>query len=665
MNTSSAACACCSDEPAGFITGRKAKVSETRIPWGRLAAAAAFAALSETFEFLGEWLANPLRSSWPSLGLDGVGAVEWLPLVFAVVAILAAGLSTYKRGWIALKKRELNMDALMSVAVTGAALIGRYPEAAMVMVLFTLAEAIEEKALDRARKAVQSLLAFAPEQATVRQADGSWLETEVGQVTIGSLVRVRPGERVALDGVIVRGQSAVNQSPITGESLPAEKTIGDPVYAGTINESGSFEFEVTAGAGHTTLARIIQAMEEAQGTRAPIQRFVDRFAACYTPAVLIMAVLTSFIPPLFMHWTWSASIYAALVLLVISCPCALVISTPVTIVSGLARAARGGILIKGGIFLEQGRLLVWLALDKTGTVTHGKPRWTDFAVVGGFDGNEAFSLAAGLAARSDHPVSKAIAQAADEKGLLPAAVDEFAALPGQGVSGLINGQKWLLGNRRLFEERRGLSPALEEQIVTLERQGKSVVVLIGENGPRALFAVADTVKESSLAAVRDLKRLGLKIIMLTGDNEHAARVIAGQAGVDSFKSNLLPEDKLAVVEELAKSGKVGMVGDGINDAPALARADIGFAMAANGTDTAIEAADVTLMDDDLLKIPRFIRLSKAVHSILVQNMALALGLKAVFLGLAFRGQATMWMAVFADVGVCLLVVANALRVLRK
>ncbi len=491
------------------------------------------------------------------------------------------------------------------------------------------------------------------------------MEMDIRQVTVGSRVRVRPGEKVALDGVIVQGQSAVNQAPITGESLPVEKTVGDTVYAGTINESGSFEFTTTAASTDSTLARIIHAVEEAQGSRAPMQRFVDQFSKYYTPAVFLTAILTALIPPLFMGGLWAESVYTGLVILVIGCPCALVISTPVSIVSGMAAATKHGILIKGGMFLEQGRLLKWIALDKTGTITHGKPRLTDFVELGNSGAATIIALASSLAARSDHPVSKAIAEAAAEKNITLLDVDDFTALPGQGVQGIIGGQKWHLGSHRLVEELNKCSPELESKIFALEKQGKTVVALVGERGVQGLFAVADTLKDSSLEAIGQLKKLGIKTMMLTGDNEHTARVIAAQVGVDEFRGELLPEDKLAAVAELAKSGKVGMVGDGINDAPALAKADIGFAMAGNGTDTAIETADVALMDDDLRKIPRFISLSKSTYAILVQNISLALSVKALFLALTFMGQATMWMAVFADVGTAIIVVANGLRAIRK
>lgn len=639
---------------------------ESAIPWGKLALAGLFAALSEGFELVTEWGLSPFGLNMPGWRIQGVAPLEYAPLLFALLAILFGGLTTYRKGWIAIRNLNLNINALMSAAVTGAALIGQYPEAAMVMVLFNLSEAIEARALDKARKAIRNLLALAPETATVLQPDGVWLVSDIRKIPVGSRVRVRPGEKVALDGVIVEGGSAINQAPITGESLPVEKTVGDSVYAGTINESGSFEFEVTATATDSTLARIIHAVEQAQTSRAPIQRFVDRFAMYYTPAVFFAAVLTALVPPMFMGGVWTESIYTALVLLVIGCPCALVISTPVSIVSGMAAATRYGILIKGGIFLEQGRLLRRLAIDKTGTITHGKPRQTDFIPLSDIGSERIIALAASLASRSDHPVSRAIAEKAEENGIRPFKVDSFTAIPGQGVSGFINERLWRLGNHKVVEALGQCTPVVEERIFALEETGKTVVALVDDSSVHALFAVADTLKESSIEAIAELKTLGVKTIMLTGDNRHTAKVIAAAVGVDDFKADLLPEDKLQVIEQLTnEDGKVGMVGDGINDAPALAKADIGFAMAGAGTDTAIETADVALMDDDLKKIPRFIRLSRSTHAILAQNISLALGVKAIFFTLAFTGQATMWMAVFADVGTALLVVANGLRAMRK
>ena len=590
---------------------------------------------------------------------------HWSVVVLALVAVFTGGLSTYKKGWIALKNRNLNMNALMSIAVTGAMLIGHWPEAAMVMVLFALAEVIEAKLLDRARNAIRGLLDLTPEQATVQQADGTWREVGAKQITIGARVRVKPGERIALDGEVLEGRSAVNQAPITGESLPVEKSPGDSVFAGTINESGSFEYRVTALANNSTLARIIHAVEAAQGSRAPTQRFVDQFARWYTPVVFGVAIAVALLPPLFMGAAWLDWIYRALVLLVVACPCALVISTPVSIVSGLAAAARHGILIKGGVYLEEGRKLRWLALDKTGTITHGKPAQTDFVTWGNALASDSRSIAASLAARSDHPVSKAVAQAAQTDGVALLDVAEFNALPGRGVQGQINGATYHLGNHRMLEELGQCTPELEQRIAALETAGKTVVMLVGAKGVHGLFAVADTIKDSSKRAIAELHALGINTVMLTGDNPHTAQAIAAQAGIDRAQGNQLPDDKLREVEQLSRNGKVGMVGDGINDAPALARADIGFAMGAAGTDTAIETADVALMDDDLRKIPTFVRLSRATAQVLMQNIVLALGIKAVFLVLTFTGHATMWMAVFADMGASLLVVGNGLRLLRR
>jgi Cd2+/Zn2+-exporting ATPase len=592
---------------------------------------------------------------------DWLGYTAWLSAALALVAVALCGLGTYKKGWVSIKSGSLNINALMSIAVTGAIVIGHWSEAAMVMVLFTLAELIEARSLDRARNAIAGLMSLAPDTTTVQQADGSWQEIAAANVAVGSMVRVKPGERIGLDGEIVRGSSTVDQAPITGESLPVEKSRGDAVFAGTINQAGSLEYRVTAAASHSTLARIIHAVEAAQGVKAPTQRFVDRFAQIYTPAVLAIAALIAVVPPLLLGEAWGEWVYKALVLLVIACPCALVISTPVSIVSGLAAAARKGILVKGGVYLEQGRKLKWLALDKTGTLTHGKPVQTDFAVLGNRLPENGQVLASSLAAHSDHPVSQAIARAAAEQGITTQTVHEFTALAGRGVQGEIDGVHYVLGNHRLIHERGLCSAELENRLAALEREGKTVVLLADEVQVLALFAVADTVKESSREAIAQLHQLGINTVMLSGDNPHTAAAIAAQVGIDRAYGDQLPQDKLAAVEKLAAEGAVGMVGDGINDAPALARADIGFAMGAMGTDTAIETADVALMDDDLRKIPAFVRLSQATHAVLVQNIVLALAIKAVFLALTIAGLGTMWMAVFADVGASLLVVGNGTK----
>ncbi len=624
---------------------------------------------------LNEHAAEPAKPWWP-LALAGVAALAseavdwsglptWLAAGLALVAVLTCGITTYKKGWIAIRNSNLNINALMSIAVTGALLLGQWPEAAMVMVLFTIAELIEAKSLDRARNAIRGLMQLAPERATVLQADGTWQEVEAKAVAVDARVRIKPGERIALDGRIVSGRSAINQAPITGESLPVEKAEGDQVFAGTINETGSFEYNVTAAANDSTLSRIIHAVEEAQGARAPTQRFVDQFARIYTPAVFAIALAVAVLPPLLMGGDWFTWIYKALVLLVIACPCALVISTPVTIVSGLAAAAHQGILVKGGVYLEEGRKLKWIALDKTGTITHGKPAQTDFVLLSGMNEGELRSLAASLAGRSDHPVSKALTDAAKRDGVVLREVDAFEALPGRGTKGILDAKLYYLGNHRLIHEQGRCSDALEARLSALEEQGKTVILLADDQGVHGMFAVADTVKDSSREAIAELHALGIKTVMLTGDNAHTAKAIAAQVGIDEARGDLLPEDKLKVIENKINEGEaVGMVGDGINDAPALARADIGFAMGAAGTGTAIETADVALMDDDLRKLPRFVRLARKTHNLLLQNIALALGIKAVFLTLTLTGQGTMWMAVFADVGASLLVVGNGLRLVR-
>lgn len=620
----------------------------------------------------------PKKNWWP-LAVAGITATlaeimellqlgnQWIVIALVIASIASGGLTTYKKGWIALKNGNLNINALMSIAVTGAMAIGSWPEAAMVMFLFTLAEVIEAKSLDRARNAIRGLLDLTPETATVQQADGSWVLTDVKAIALGALVRVRPGERIALDGILISGNSAVNQAPITGESLPVDKIVGDEVFAGTINQTGSFEYKVTAEATHSTLARIIHAVEAAQGSRAPTQRFVDQFAKIYTPAVFLLAVLVAVLPPLLMAQSWQEWIYKALVMLVIACPCALVISTPVTIVSGLAAAARKGILIKGGAFLEAGRSMKVLAVDKTGTLTYGKPAQTDFFALSSND-KHIHEIAISLAARSDHPVSLAIAHANQEQKNDLKTVDSFEAILGRGVKGVIEGNLYYLGNHRLIEELGLCSDDIENRLLPLEQQGKTAALLTNQTEVLAIIAVADTVRETSKQAIDELHQLGVTTIMLTGDNQHTAKAIGKQVGVDEIMGNLLPEDKLKIIDSRLKKDpnvKVGMVGDGINDAPALARASIGFAMGAAGTDTAIETADVALMDDDLRKIATFIRLSKSTALILTQNIVLALGIKAIFLVLTFTGQATMWMAVFADMGASLLVVANGLRLLRS
>jgi Cd2+/Zn2+-exporting ATPase len=598
----------------------------------------------------------------------GAEAVVWaggretsLPVVaMALASIALGGLPTLRKGLTALRTLTLNINLLMSTAVIGAAAIGQWPEAAVVVFLFAVAELIEAASLERARNAVRSLMSLSPDTASVKQGDGAWREVEAARVATGAVVRVRPGERVPLDGVVTAGASSVDQAPITGESVAVAKGAGDAVFAGSINGEGLLEFRTTGGRDDTTLARIVRSVQEAQAQRAPAQRFVDRFARVYTPAVFALAALVAALPPLFLHQPFLTWFGKALVLLVIACPCALVISIPVTVVSGLAAAARRGILVKGGVHLEQGRKLAVVALDKTGTITEGRPRLVEVVpLVGTRD--EALQRAASLDAGSDHPVARAVT-AAWEGALEP--VEAFAAVAGRGVRGRLGGEAYALGNHRFAEEEGGCGPHVKAALRAQETQGRTAVVLLRGREALAVLAIADAPRETSVEALRELHALGVRTVMLSGDNQVTASAIARAVGIDDARGELLPEDKLAAIEALlAAHGGVGMVGDGVNDAPALARATVGFAMGAAGTDTAIETADVAFMRDDLRALPEFIRLSRRTSAILTQNIALAVGSKAVFFVLALAGVATMWMAVLADMGATLVVVANGLRLL--
>ena len=611
---------------------------------GRLGTSLALAVGAEAVSYFA-----PATTPWHVVGM-----------VIAGVAIALSGLDTYKKGLGALRHGRLNINALMTVAVTGAFLLGQWPEAAMVMALYSIAELIEARSVDRARNAIQGLMALAPEVAEVRQSDGTWVSMPVAAIAVGAVIRVKPGERVPSDGKVLTGNSAIDQASVTGESIPVDKAPGDPVFAATINQTGALEITVTAKSTDSTLSRIIRSVEQAQGARAPTQRFVDRFAASYTPAVFAIAIATAILLPLLGGVPWLQAAYKALVLLVIACPCALVISTPVTVVSGLVAAARMGILLKGGAYLEQARSIKAIALDKTGTLTEGKPSLVESAPLA--DGDFT-AIAAALAGRSDHPVSKAIAQG------LPASASEvidFQALVGKGIQGRIDGTMFVLGNRRLVREMGLATSDLDARLAEQESRGRTVTLLATEGRVLAMFAVADTIKPSSAEAVKELAVLGVTAVMLTGDNATTAKVIAAQAGIELSRGDLRPEDKQAVIKELQRThGLTAMVGDGINDAPSLAQSDIGFAMGAAGTDVAMEAADVVIMNDDLRRLATTIRLSRKTRAVLWQNIALALGIKAVFLLMAIFGNATMWMAVFADMGASLLVVANGLRMLRR
>ena len=656
-SVAASSCGACCGSGCGSAAAVAAPVDAKPSPWQALTLAPG---LSRTVAALVLALGAELLSAF------GPESVQWLGMVLAVAAVALAGLSTYIKGFNALRRGRLNISALMTVAVTGAFLIGEWPEAAMVMALYALAEWLEARAVDRARGAIGGLLEMAPDTVEQRDAHGHWHAAKAADVPLGAVIRVKPGTRLALDGVVTAGRSAIDQAPVTGESLPVDKAEGDAVYAGTLNQTGVLEVRVTAGARDTQLARIIHAVEQAQSERAPTQAFIDRFAAVYTPAVFVLALAVALLGPWLAGWTWLTAIYKALVLLVIACPCALVIATPVTIVSALANAARRGVLVKGGVYLEEARRLKAVALDKTGTLTLGKPVLVAHELLSNQELKATvLSAAAALSAHSAHPVSQAIAQGLAAQGVAAGNVEHFVDQPGHGVEGVVGGQRLRLISQRAAEALGLGSALLTERLAAHQAQGRSVSLLVSDTAVLALFAVADTVKDHAPEAVRELHALGVQTVMLSGDHPAAAQAVAGTAGVAEAHSQLLPGDKLARIAELqARLGPTAMVGDGINDAPALAAADIGIAMGSAGTDIAMEAADVVVMNDDLRRLPGLIRLSRRTHGVLWQNIVLALGIKAAFLGLALAGLATMWMAVFADMGASLIVVANGLRMLR-
>lgn len=583
----------------------------------------------------------------------------------ALLSLCSAGLTTLRKGWIALKHRTINIYFLMSLAVIGAMLIGEWPEAAMVVFLFALAEAIEARSLERARHAIESVHGLTPEQTEVYR-HSQWQTVAVREVMIGETIRIRTGESVPLDGKLKHGHASVNQAPITGESVPVEKQAGDDVYAGSIVCDGIVEISVTADAQHSTLQRIADAIQQAQSERAPTQRFVDQFAHYYTPIIVLLAVLLALLTPLF-GGDWQQGLYQALVMLVIACPCALVISTPVTVVSGLAAAARRGIIIKGGKYLELGSQLRAIAFDKTGTLTSGRVQLHKITVFAPYSEDSALLLAAQLAQHSNHPLSQAIYQAAQQQhGFLATQhIQDFHTEAGRGICGKLEGVSYFLGKASWLQSFVPVSTATAHRLSEIEQTGDSVVVLAHTEQIVAIFSLRDSLRDDSATTISTLSDKGIHTVMLTGDHQTSANHIAAATGIKEVVCNLLPEEKWQAIAKLQHShGTVGMVGDGINDAPALARADIGFAMAAAGTATALETADVAIMDDKPHKIVTFIQLSQHTRRALKQNILLALLIKSVFLLLAFLGYATLWMAVFADVGASLLVVLNGLRLLR-
>ncbi|WP_003539879.1 heavy metal translocating P-type ATPase [Desulfotomaculum nigrificans] len=590
---------------------------------------------------------------------------EYLVTTVYLTAILSGGFYTAKSGWYSLKSLSLDMNFLMAVAVIGAAAIGEWAEGATVVFLFALGNTLQAYTMDKTRNSIRALMDLSPKEALVRRA-GQELRLPVEELVVGDLIIVKPGERIPMDGEVVVGRTDVNQAPITGESMPVEKTVGQEVYAGTINGQGAIEMKVTKLVEDTTLAKIIQLVEEAQAQKAPSQQFVDVFAKYYTPAVIIAAVLVAVLPWLFFGQPFQPWFERALILLVVSCPCALVISTPVSIVAAIGSAAKKGVLIKGGAYLEEAGALKVIAFDKTGTLTAGKPEVNLVIPTADVPLEQVLEIAAAIETRSQHPLAEAILKYARERNIQIPEGTDFQSFTGKGAGLQINGEPYYIGNRRLLAELNIPLGHLEEQLTALQDRGQTVMLVSSSKEVLGLIAVADKIRESSRAAVAALHRAGItKLVMLTGDNAGTAKVIAEELGIDDYRAELLPESKLYAIQQLQQQyGKAAMVGDGVNDAPALATATVGIAMGGAGTDTALETADIALMADDLTKLPYAMHLSRKALGIIKQNIGFSLVVKGVFLVATFLGMANLWMAVFADTGAALLVIANGMRLMK-
>ncbi len=599
-------------------------------------------------------------------GLPAAEIAAWIGSTLAGTRYVAP------KAWYALKTLRPDMNLLMIVAVVGALVLGEWFEAATVAFLFAVSLLLERWSVGRARRAVEALLDLTPVTLQSLQEDGTVVEIRATDALVGTRFIVRAGDRVALDGTVSEGAGSVDQAPITGESLPVSKEPGDEVFAGTINGEGTLTVTSTRPADDTVLARIIRTIGDAHERRAPVEQWVERFAARYTPTVMILALLVALVPPLLFSASWQPWIYNALVLLVIACPCALVISTPVSIVAALASAARAGVLVKGGGYMELPAKLDALALDKTGTLTFGTPQVSDIVPLDAKEARVLLAEAAAIEQRSTHPLAAAIARAASDYGLDPATALDVITTPGKGLRARIGEQELNLGSWRFICESAGgreIDPdgSIASRVIELEAAGRTVVALSDVNGVRGLLGLRDTVRPEARAAIAELHALGVReIVMLTGDNAAAAEVVAREVGIDTVRAGLLPEDKVAEVEVLAaRHTVVAMIGDGVNDAPAMARANFGIAMGAIGSDAAIETADIALMSDELARVPWLVAHSKRTLAIIRQNIVFSVGIKVLFMILTLLGIASLWGAIVADVGATLLVVANALRLLRE
>lgn len=599
-----------------------------------------------------------------------IGEKHSLTILLFASSILIGGYRLFLIGFKNLSRLQFDMRTLMTIAIIGAALIGEWGEGATVVILFAISEALEAYSMDRARQSIQSLMKIAPKTALIKR-NGVEVTVPVEEIAIDEIMIVKPGEKLAMDGIVVNGVSTVNEAAITGESIPVSKTLNDEVFAGTLNEAGLLEIKVTKHVQDTTLAKIIHLVEEAQAERAPSQAFVDTFAKYYTPAIILVAFLVALVPPIFWEASWDKWIYQGLAVLVVGCPCALVISTPVSIVTAIGNAARNGVLIKGGIYLEELGAIQAIAFDKTGTLTTGKPNVTDMTVMAeALSETDVLQIAAALEKGSQHPLAAAIVTKAEENSIdyQTIVVDQFTSITGKGITAMINGTTYYIGNPKLYEEttEKHLSKEVRAEVIRFQKAGQTVVLIGNDTEILAVIAIADAVRETSGAVIDSLRKLGLKeTVMLTGDNIGTASAIGKQIGIESIEADLLPEDKLSFINKLRKKyGKVAMVGDGINDAPALAASTVGIAMGGAGTDTALETADIALMGDDLHKLPFTISLSRKALQIIKQNITFSLAIKLLALLLVVPGWLTLWIAIFADMGATLIVTFNGLRLLK-